>query len=232
MNVAIFVLLSLANLLLTRDGLLTTVLSGADIRVLALFGAKVNELIVAGQYWRFLTPVFLHIGLIHLLFNMMALRIFGEQVEALFGGTRFLTLYLLSGLFVSLASFAFSPVPSAGASGAIFGIIGVFTAFLLRNRETFGTVAEQQLRSMVGLIVVNLLLGATVPGIDNWGHMGGLVSGLAMGLAMAPTYRFQQAWPGPPTAVERRPLFPPLLTSLAGLLLFGVGVMLALPLAP
>lgn len=156
--------------------------------LLLRFGAKFNFLIVQGEWWRLLTPIFLHIGFIHLLFNEYALWIFGSEIERLFGSPRFVVLYILSGLFGSLASFAFSPALSAGASGAIFGIIGAQAAFFFRNRENFGEVGRRQLGGLLAIIVVNLFFGLTVSGIDNFGHLGGLVSGFLLGLALSPLY--------------------------------------------
>ncbi len=169
-----------------------------------LFGAKANAAIKAGEYWRLLTPIFLHIGVLHLIFNQYALSIFGREMETIFGTARFAAIYLLSGLFGSLASFAFNPVISAGASGAIFGIIGAMAAFFLRNRQTLGQMGRDQLRSLLVLIGFNLFLGTAVSGIDNWGHIGGLISGIVLGLLLAPTYTFERL-PAPPFARSWKP---------------------------
>lgn len=159
--------------------------------VLLRFGAKFNYLIAEGQWWRLLTPVFLHIGVVHLLFNEYALWIFGREVERLFGSLRFLVIYILAGLFGSLASFAFSPALSAGASGAIFGIIGALAAFFLRNRARFGEMGRRQLSGLIAVIGLNLFLGFTIAGIDNFGHIGGLVGGFLLGLALTPLYTLE-----------------------------------------
>lgn len=125
LNVLLFLLLSAA----AQTGFMPALLGGADGSTLILFGAKSNLGIKQGEFWRLLTPLFLHIGITHLLFNQYALFSFGKEVESLFGTARFAIIYLLSGLFGSLASFAFVPAISAGASGAIFGIIGTLAAF-------------------------------------------------------------------------------------------------------
>jgi rhomboid protease GluP len=167
-----------------------TLAGGSEsIRVLILFGAKVNSLIAAGQVWRLLTSMFLHIGLIHLFFNGYALYIFGIQVERLYGSPRFLAIYLLAGLYGSLLSFAFGPELSAGASGALFGLLGAMLAFFRRHRETFGTWGRQQLLNLLVLAGLNLVLGFTVPGIDILAHLGGLVSGAVLGWSLAPQYQ-------------------------------------------
>jgi len=183
---ATYVLLALLILVF----LAMTVAGGSEnIRVLILFGAKVNSLIAAGQVWRLLTSMFLHIGLVHLFFNGYALYIFGIQVERLYGSPRFLAIYLLAGLYGSLLSFAFGPELSAGASGAIFGLLGAMLAFFRRHRETFGTWGRQQLLNLLVLAAINLALGVAVPGIDILAHLGGLVSGAVLGWLLAPQYQ-------------------------------------------
>lgn len=182
-------LLLVANLIIFA--LMTLSGGSTNTCTLLLFGAKFNVLILSGEWWRLFTPIFLHIGITHLLFNEYALWIFGNEVERLFGTARFALIYVIAGLFGSVASFAFSSALSAGASGAIFGIIGALTAFYLRNRDRFGEMGRQQLSSLVAVIVINLVFGLTVPGIDNLGHMGGLAGGFFLGYALSPVYGLQ-----------------------------------------
>lgn len=229
LNGILFVLLTL----FAENGLLNAIMNGADIFTLVSFGAKENELIRNGQYWRLLTPIFLHIGLMHLLFNEYALAIFGREVESLFGTARFAAIYLLTGLFGSLASFAFSPAVSAGASGAIFGIIGAMVAYLFRNRKEFGARGREHLRGLLIMIGLNIFLGVTVPGIDNYGHMGGLFSGLILGAILSPTYALQQMRNPPSVKIVEQP--PILATSLVVVLTVGLliaGTQLAMGIAP
>ncbi|HXF63600.1 MAG TPA: rhomboid family intramembrane serine protease [Caldilineaceae bacterium] len=160
-----------------------------DLRVLVAFGAKVNELVALGQSWRLFTSMFLHIGVLHLLFNLYALNALGPLVEGYFGHLRFLVIYLLGGLFGSLASYAFSPAPSAGASGAIFGLAGATTIYFMRYRENFGPRGRLILQNMLLVIGINLLFGLGMAGIDNWGHLGGLVGGAGLALGLLPKYR-------------------------------------------
>jgi rhomboid protease GluP len=160
-----------------------------DIETLVRMGAKVTPFIAAGEYWRLFTSMFLHIGLMHLAFNGYALIVIGTEVERLFGPGRFLAIYLLSGLFGSLASYAFSVNLAAGASGAIFGLIGALAAFFLLHRERLGTWGRTRLANIVFLIAINLFLGFTQAGIDNLAHIGGLLAGLGLGWAMAPRYK-------------------------------------------
>jgi rhomboid protease GluP len=171
--------------------LLETLAGGStQIDVLVQLGAKVTALVAAGEYWRLFTSMFLHIGLLHLAFNSYALVVIGADLERLLGTGRFLVLYLLSGLFGSLASYAFSTGISAGASGAIFGLIGGLAAFFALHRQQLGAWGKQRLANIAFLIVLNLFFGFTQRGIDNIAHIGGLLSGLALGWALAPRYQF------------------------------------------
>ena len=161
-----------------------------DFRVLVIFGAMQNQLIAQGEFYRLLTSMFLHIGLIHLAFNSYALFILGQDVERLYGSARFLLIYFLSGLGGSLASFVLGAGGiSAGASGAIFGLIGTEIAFFYLHRQTFGQRGQAQLRSLLMLAGINLVFGFTIPGINNLAHMGGLLFGLALGWILAPKYQ-------------------------------------------
>lgn len=161
-----------------------------DTRVLVIFGAMQNQLIAQGEYYRLLTSMFLHIGLIHLAFNSYALYILGQDVERLYGSARFLLIYFLSGLGGSLASFVLGNAGvSAGASGAIFGLVGTEIVYFYLHRSTFGQRGQAQLRSLLMLAGINLFLGFTIPGINNLAHMGGLVFGALLGWILAPKYR-------------------------------------------
>lgn len=161
-----------------------------DTRVLLIFGAMQNQMIAAGDYHRLLASMFLHIGLIHLLFNSYALYVVGQDVERLYGSARFLLIYFLAGLGGSLASFVLGTVNvSAGASGAIFGLFGASIAYFYLHRKAFGTRGQAQLRSLLMLAGINLFLGFTIPGINNLAHLGGLVFGILLGWILAPEYK-------------------------------------------
>lgn len=159
--------------------------------VLVAFGANYGPAILEGQTWRLFTSMFLHVGLAHLFFNAYALFVFGLEMERLYGPDRYTVIYILAGLFGSLASFAWRgpQVLSAGASGAIFGVIGMNLAFFLLHRETFGDFGRSRITSTLFIIGVNIFFGLTVPRIDNMAHMGGLIAGFALGYALAPRYR-------------------------------------------
>lgn len=167
-------------------------LTGVDL--VAGIGLKVNELILQGQYWRLLTPVFLHGSLIHLGFNMYALFIFGPGLERYYGHLRFALLYFLAGFAGNVMSFMFSAAPSLGSSTAIFGLLGAEAVFLYRNQSLFGGVARRALYNLVMIALVNLLIGLS-PGIDNWGHIGGLVGGTLFAWVGGPLLRVDGNYP-------------------------------------
>jgi rhomboid protease GluP len=149
-------------------------ITGQDLP--ALLGTKVNQWIIEGEYWRLITPMFLHGSLMHIAFNMYALYIFGPGLERHFGRVRFIVLYFLAGFTGNIFSFIFSDYPSLGSSTAIFGLIGAQAVFLYRNKELFAGRGQRALSQIVMIAVINLFIGLS-PGIDNWGHIGGLIGG-------------------------------------------------------
>jgi rhomboid protease GluP len=156
--------------------------------VLIEYGAKFNPLINEGEWWRFFTPIFLHIGFFHLLMNTFALYYLGTTVERLYGSFRFFIIYVLAGFFGTLASFLFTSSVSAGASGAIFGLFGALLYFGTVYRHLFMRTMGMNILSVIG---INLLFGFVVPGIDNAGHIGGLIGGfLAASIVHLPKHRF------------------------------------------
>lgn len=150
-------------------------------------GAKDNLAIIQGQLWRLITPVFLHANYLHLGVNSYSLFIVGPQVERSFGHWRFLAIYLLSGLAGSIASFALSPYPSIGASGALFGLIGALIPLLYLNRKVFANT-RRSINNIIMVIALNLVFGFSVGGIDNWAHIGGLGGGLVLAWLTSPRY--------------------------------------------
>jgi membrane associated rhomboid family serine protease len=177
--------------------------------VLRLFGANDGVLILRGQTWRLFTSMFVHVSLAHLFFNTYALYIFGLEMERLYGPDRFIIIYILSGLFGSLVSFASRGpyVLSAGASGAIFGIVGMNLAFFLTHRHTFGSFGRSRIMNTLVIIGINLFLGFSIPNIDNLAHLGGLVSGFAMGYGLAPRYDIADRYTLTPQVIDTISLF-------------------------
>ena len=174
-----------------------------DSKVLLDFGAMFGPSIADGQYWRLFTAMFLHVGFIHLAFNIFGLWVFGRMVERIFGVYRFAFLYVLSGLFGSVISYLLSPVVIAvGASGAVFGIIGVMAAYFAVQRHVMGRMALQNLYGLLALAAINLVFGLLTPGIDNWAHLGGFVAGFVLGYALAPQYTVVRSLLGQPTGLS------------------------------
>ncbi|MDQ0213870.1 rhomboid protease GluP [Oikeobacillus pervagus] len=158
-----------------------------NTETLIKFGAKYNPAILEGEWWRFFTPMVLHIGFLHLLMNTLALYYLGAEVERIFGKGRFLFIYIFSGFLGSVASFVFTANLSAGASGAIFGCFGALLYFGVMYPKLFFRTMGM---NIIAVIVINLIFGFTVPGIDNAGHIGGLIGGfLATGVVHFPKKR-------------------------------------------
>jgi rhomboid protease GluP len=154
------------------------------------YGAKVNPLIYEGEWWRFITPVFLHIGFLHLAMNSLALYYLGITVEKIYGNVRFLLIYLFAGITGFIASFLFSTNLSAGASGAIFGCFGALLYFGAVMPKLFSRTMG---RNVIFVLILNLAFGFSSTGIDNAGHIGGLIGGfLAAGIVHLP--RKKKLW--------------------------------------
>ena len=151
------------------------------------WGANVGALTFSGEWWRLLTNVFEHGGLLHIAFNMWCLWNLGELCEALYGRWTFAAIYLICGLGASVASAAWHPyVPSVGASGAIFGLAGaLIAAFKLGEFSVPRSALSGTLRSLGAFVIYNLIFGFALPGIDNTAHVGGLITGLMVGALIA-----------------------------------------------
>ena len=158
------------------------------------FGALQPRLVNQGEWWRLFTAMFVHIGPVHILFNMIALYSIGTLVERIYGALRYSIIYFASGLFASMASYAYFVVISkqmyeiaAGASGAIFGIAGVVIVLGVIRHSVVPRAVALQLSVFMGiLIVMNLAFDYVSPGIDIRAHIGGLLVGLILGYVMAP----------------------------------------------
>jgi rhomboid protease GluP len=165
---------------------------GYDLPV--IYAGKVNEYIRAGQLWRLITPVLLHGSILHIGFNMYFLLSIGPGLEERMGHIRFLILYLLGGFAGNVVSFVLTPAVSVGASTAIFGLLAAEGVFQYQNRELLGARGRAQLNNVVGLAVINLIIGLS-PGIDNWGHIGGLLGGLLFMWIGGPRWRVEGMYP-------------------------------------
>ena len=153
------------------------------------FGAYSHRLVVYdGEYWRLITHTFLHGGSLHLLLNMGVLFIVGNLLERLYGGSRFLILYLISAIGGSLATLYFvRDAPSVGASGAIFGLMGALVALGLRHKNQLPRRRNQVFAlGLLPFIAFDIFLGFVIPHINNAAHIGGLAVGFAAGLILTP----------------------------------------------
>jgi membrane associated rhomboid family serine protease/cytochrome c-type biogenesis protein CcmH/NrfG len=150
------------------------------------WGANAGALTFSGEWWRLLTNIFVHGGIIHIAFNMWALWNLGELCESLYGRWTYATLYLICGVGASLASAAWNPFrASVGASGAIFGLVGaLIAAFKLGEFSVPRSALTGTLRSLGAFVVYSLMFGL-LPGIDNTAHIGGLITGLIVGALIA-----------------------------------------------
>ncbi len=170
----------------------TNALFGFDLP--AALGMKINQSILAGQVWRLVTPMFLHGSIVHIGFNMYALVIIGSGLERRFGHGRFLLLYVMGSFAGNVMSFLISPNPSLGASTAIFGLLGAEMVFFYQNRELFGSGARRALQNVITVAAINFIIGLS-PGIDNWGHFGGLFGGLIFTWFGGPKLGLQGSYP-------------------------------------
>lgn len=155
-----------------------------SLRINERLGMFIPSVILGHEYWRFLTPMVIHFGLMHFVLNSVVLYYMGQQCEAIFGHWRFGLVYVLSGIMGNMGSFAFNGlgVLSGGASTAIFGLFG---AFLVVGYHYQDNLAVQGLTRQFGLfILLNLVFGLFDSSIDLWGHLGGLLGGALSGLML------------------------------------------------
>jgi rhomboid protease GluP len=198
LNIAIFAIPTLLQLVGVR-------INGVPINdYILIAGAKDNAAIkIGGQYYRFLTSMFLHGGLLHIGFNAWALYALGPESERIYGTPRFLAIYFIAGLAGGVASYTFSASPAVGASGAIFGLIGALAVFYYMSRELLGSAAQQQFGSLITVIMINLFIGFSSGGIiDNFAHLGGLAGGALAGWLLAPRFEVDERL-YPPQVVRR-----------------------------
>ncbi|MEK4090522.1 MULTISPECIES: rhomboid family intramembrane serine protease [unclassified Viridibacillus] len=143
-------------------------------------GAGANFLIADGEYWRLVTPIFLHAGFLHLLFNMFWLYLFGPELEKIAGKMRFFTIYFFAGLLGNVATYLIQPPNyiSVGASGAIFGIFGAFAALVYYTRNTM----PQLKQTILPLIIVSVIMTFLQSNVNATAHIVGLLTGFIIGL--------------------------------------------------
>jgi rhomboid protease GluP len=146
-------------------------------KLLFEFGSKENASIIQGQYWRFITPMFLHANIMHVALNCYTLYLIGKLSERIFGKAKFITIYFIAGILGNIFSFAFNSNPGVGASGAIFGLFG---AVLFKCIEKPALFKSGLGPNILGAILINLFYGFSKSGIDNFAHLGGLIGGFTV----------------------------------------------------
>lgn len=221
-NVVVFVvsILWTGRAALDPRGSFFAFLGPSDAVLDALGACDPYSVIERQEYWRLLTAAFLHVGLVHIVFNSLAIRALGQILEELYGPVRFTVLYMGSAIVGNLA-IVLGGAPAVGASGAVFGMLGAGVAFGTRRGGTFGALLRGEFGRWV---LYNVLFTFAVPGISIAGHLGGLGGGFVLGWVLTPPVRRSAA----------ASAAPPWLTLLAALLLilvpvsFGASVLTAL----
>ncbi|MDR3156734.1 MAG: rhomboid family intramembrane serine protease [Lactobacillales bacterium] len=156
-----------------------------DTQTVIKFGGEYAPFIIQlHEYWRLVTPIFVHIGLTHFALNSFMLYFLGEQIEIIYGHTRFFILYLISGITGNILSFAINDiVVGAGASTSLFGMFGGFIILkrYLSHNPTIIALAKQY----TILVIINLIFNLFEPFVDIWGHLGGFIGGILLGIILA-----------------------------------------------
>lgn len=176
----------------TRVPIATYIILAINIAIFAIFnlfssygtlldiGQQNNQLIKEGQLWRFVTPIFLHYGIVHLFMNSYFLYSIGKMVENMYGSAKFVFIYATAGIIGNIASFVFSKSYSVGASGALMGILGALLYYGVENPSQFKRYFSY---NVISTIVVNAIFGLSNSYINNYAHFGGLLGGfLASGI--------------------------------------------------
>ncbi|OTP12336.1 hypothetical protein A5844_000568 [Enterococcus sp. 10A9_DIV0425] len=147
-------------------------------------------IVIYNEWWRLITPIFIHFGLVHFIMNSLILYFMGEQIETLYGHTRFFFIYLLSGVMGNLVSFAFNDagVLSGGASTSLFGLFGAL--FILGFHYKNDYLVTQTVRRYVTFIALSFFFSLMDPSVDIWGHVGGIIGGFLIGNIVGLPKRF------------------------------------------
>ncbi len=172
--------------------ILTVVIGGGNLwnggnnSSLLYFGAQLGTLVSNGQPYRMVTSMFLHGGMLHILFNSYALYYFGMITETIYSSSKMFFIYMVSGITGNILTQIFYPnVISVGASGAIFGLVGLLFSAGLR-KDTPVHLSRVTGTALLPMIAINLFLGFTFPGINNMAHIGGIAAGFLLGFLIPP----------------------------------------------
>lgn len=175
-----FTIIAINIIMYIISGILSGNLFTIDSYVLLELGAKYSPLIDQGEVWRLVTCTFLHGNFFHILFNMYSLYVIGTQIEVAYGKVKYLIIYFISGIGASYLSYQLAyDTLSIGASGAIFGLLGALLIFVIEKRNG---VKNGAIANLILVIGINLYIGLTSTGIDNYAHVGGLVCGMVLAM--------------------------------------------------
>ncbi|MBN1947407.1 MAG: rhomboid family intramembrane serine protease [Bradymonadales bacterium] len=160
---------------------------------IVLLGAKHNQAIRQGEYWRMATHIALHGNALHLLVNAYALWVLGSVLERLYGTRRYLVVFFCAGFGGAVASFLFTPAPSVGASGAIFGLLGAAIVFGVKFADLLPARMKRVLTAgLLPWVVINIAIGMSFEQIDNAAHMGGMAVGSLVALTLGTPLRHRK----------------------------------------
>jgi membrane associated rhomboid family serine protease len=184
-----------AVLLAASAGTALAIGDSADLGVSIRAGALVHGFVASGEWWRLVACVFVHLGTMHLVFNVLGMVILGRLAEELFGGVRMIAIFGVAGVAGALASYLASPVGiSSGASGAVFGLLGAVFVEITWHRERYRSAWKRGMWGALAVVAVGqLAYGVLYPAIDQWAHGGGLAAGALLGIALSPTARWSRA---------------------------------------
>ncbi|XP_045818184.1 RHOMBOID-like protein 9, chloroplastic [Trifolium pratense] len=165
-----------------------------------LYGAKINDLIMVGEWWRLITPMFLHAGIFHIALSCWALVSFGPQVCKGYGSFTFFLIYILGGVSGNLASFLHTPDPTVGGTGPVFAIIGAWLMYQIQNRDVANDDSDNLFKKAMIITALGFILCNLGP-IDEWSHSGAAFTGMAYSFLISPTLQLDDTSPG--TGEER-----------------------------
>ncbi len=182
-----YILIACSGIVYLVSALLSQSLIDMEMQTLVDMGALYGPLtVLKGEWWRLFTAMFLHGGMTHLLMNMFSLYLIGRGAEMYFDAKSYLSIYFFSGLIGGLVSLYMHPVSvGVGASGAIFGVFGALAGFFLAHREKIASYTKAFMKDFTIIIVINLVIGLSIPSIDVSAHIGGLIIGFVGGFVLS-----------------------------------------------
>lgn len=182
-----YILIASSSVVYLFSSLLSQSLIDMDMQILVDMGALFGPYtVLKGEWWRLLTAMFLHGGMTHILMNMLSLYIVGRGAEMYFDTKSYLSIYFFSGIIGGLVSLYMHPVSvGVGASGAIFGVFGALAGFFLAHRDKIASHSKAFMKDFGIIIVINIVIGLSIPSIDVSAHIGGLIIGFIGGFVLS-----------------------------------------------